>query len=157
MTEVGKASSTEATAEVSAPTEPDHRPSIKEQNRQRRYDLYRQVRGLLDAGVSQSDIARQLDISLRTVQRWVRDGAFPEHTPRHYPYSVEPYNDYLNQRPREGCRNVTQLFRELKQRGFLGHYGSVWNWLDQNRSPKEGHTKRRLPSVSHRDMQRGSC
>jgi transposase len=110
MTEVSKASSNETTTEVSNLTEPDHRPSIKKQTRQRRYDLYRQVRGLLDASVSQSDVARQLDISLRTVQRWVRVGAFPERTPRHYPHSAEPYDDYLNQRLREGCRNVTQLF-----------------------------------------------
>ena len=141
MTEVSKGSSNEAAAEVPTLPGPSHRPSIKEQNRQRRYDLYLQVRDLLDAGISQSDVARQLDVSLRTVQRWIRAGVFPERTPRHYPHSAEPYDDYLNRRLGEGCRNVTQLFRELKQRGFAGHYSSVWKWLDQNRSPKESRTK----------------
>lgn len=72
MTEVSKATCNETTTEVSTLIEPDHRPSIMEQNRQRRFELYRQVTGLLHAGVSQSDAARQLDISLRTVQRWAR-------------------------------------------------------------------------------------
>ena len=38
MREVSKASSNEATTEVSTLTKLDHRSSIKEQNRQRRYD-----------------------------------------------------------------------------------------------------------------------
>ncbi len=141
MTEVSKATCNETTTEVSTLIEADHRPSIMEQNRQRRFELYRQVTGLLHAGVSQSDAARQLDMSLRTVQRWARVGAFPERTPRHHPHSVEPYDDYLNQRLREDCHNVTQLFRELKQRGFSGGYASVWDWLDQNRRTKKRHTK----------------
>jgi transposase len=53
MTEVSKAVSNEAAAEVPTLPGPSHHPSIKEQNRQRRYDLYRQARGLLDGGVSQ--------------------------------------------------------------------------------------------------------
>src|SRR5712664_545367 len=47
--------------------------------------------GKAGGGTSQSDIARQLDLSLRTVQRWTRAGVFPERTPRSYRHSVDAY------------------------------------------------------------------
>jgi transposase len=87
----------------------------------------------MESGVSQSDIARQLDLSLRTVQRWVRAGAFPERTPRMFPNSVDKYAAYLDRRLLEGCRNVSQLWRELQQQGFRGQNSSVWHWLRQRR------------------------
>lgn len=86
--------------------EPLSRP---QKNRERRHNLYQQMRSPADAGVNQSDIARQIDISLRTVQRWTRAGVFPERTPRSFPHSVDAFADYLNQRLGQGCRNVSQL------------------------------------------------
>ena len=65
--------------------------SAKQQNRQRRYSLYEEMKALAGGGTSQSDIARQLDLSLRTVQRWTRAGVFPERTPRSYAHSVDAY------------------------------------------------------------------
>jgi len=44
-------------------------PTAKQRNRERRHSLYKQVKVLVDGGMSQSDAARQLGISLRTVQR----------------------------------------------------------------------------------------
>ena len=87
------------------------------------------MRALIETGVSQSDIARRLDLSLRTVQRWVRAGAFPERSPRVFSNSVDQYAAYLDRRLLEGCRNVRQLWRELKQQGFRGQHSSVWHWL----------------------------
>jgi hypothetical protein len=75
-----------------------------------------------------SDIARRLDLSLRTVQRWTRAGVFPERTPRSYPHSVEAYVRYLDQRLHQGGHNVSQLWRELRQQGYRGQLS--------------GHTKR---------------
>ena len=128
-----------------APPVPSSTLSAKQQNRQRRYSLYEEMKALADGGTSQSDIARQLDLSLRTVQRWTRAGVFPERTPRSYPHSVDAYVGYLDQRLHQGCYNVSQLWRELRQQGYRGQLSSVWNWLYQHR----GHTKRAtiLPSA----------
>lgn len=120
------------------PLLPSSTLSAKQQNRQRRYSLYEEMKALADGGTSQSDIARQLDLSLRTVQRWTRAGDFPERTPRSYPHSVDAYVRYLDQRLHQGCHNVSQLWRELRQQGYRGQLSSVWNWLHQHR----GHTKR---------------
>ncbi len=113
-------------------------PTAIQKNRQRRQGLYEQVRALIDGGVSQSHVARQLGISLRTVQRWIEAGTFPERTPRRYPHSVDAYADYLDKRLLQGCRNVSQLWRELRQQGYRGQISSVWNWLRKHR----GHGQR---------------
>jgi transposase len=112
--------------------------TAKQKNRQRRHGLYEQMRALVDGGVDQSDVARQLDISLRTVQRWIQAGAFPERTPRRYPHSVDVYAGYLDKRLLQGCRNVSQLWREVRQQGYRGQLSSVWNWLRKH----GGHGKR---------------
>jgi hypothetical protein len=100
------------------------------------------MRALVESGVSQSDAARQLGLSLRTVQRWIRAGAFPERTQRQFPNSVDKYAAYLDRRLLEGCRNVNQLWRELQQQGFRGQNSRVWHWL------------RQTPWASSKDVQR---
>jgi transposase len=105
----------------------------KQKNRERRHTLYQQVKALVESGMSQSDVTRQLDVSLRTVQRWTQAGSFPERTPRCFPHSVDAYAAYLDQRLLQGCRNITQLWRELRQQGYHGQLGSVWNWLQMHR------------------------
>src|SRR5260370_29289491 len=80
------------------------------------------MKALADGGTSQSDIARQLDLSPLNVQRWTRAGVFPERTPRSYPHSVDAYVRYLDQRLHQGCHNVSQLWRELRQQGYRGHH-----------------------------------
>ncbi len=111
--------------------------TAKQRNRERRHHLYKQVKALIDGGVSQSDAARQLGISLRTVQRWIQAGVFPERTPRCYPHSVDAYASYLDKRLLQGCRNVSQLWRELRQQGYRGQLSSVWHWLRKH----QGHAK----------------
>lgn len=123
--------------------------TTKQENRERRHALYQQVKNLIERGVSQSDVARQLGVSLRTVQRWVQAGVFPERTPRRYPHSVDSYADYLDQRLLGGCRNVSQLWRELRQQGYHGQLSSVWNWLQKHRgdSKKNAVEKLRRPLI----------
>jgi transposase len=81
---------------------------------------------LRDTGCSQLAIARQVGRSLRTVQRYLRAPAFPERKPRmRPPGQLAPYRAYLEERWREGCHNVAQLWRELREQGFPGSYSSV--------------------------------
>jgi transposase len=125
--------------------------TTEQKNRERRYDLYEQLRSLVDGGMSQSNAARELNISLRTVQRWIQSGVFPERTPRRYPHSVDAYAGYLDRRRLQGCRNTSQLWRELKLQGYRGQLSSVWHWLqryrgDGERNPVEKLRPRRVHS-----------
>uniref|UniRef100_UPI001BD58310 helix-turn-helix domain-containing protein n=1 Tax=Granulicella sp. dw_53 TaxID=2719792 RepID=UPI001BD58310 len=118
---------------VVVPADPVETLTVSHEKRHRRHDLYEQMRALVESGVSQSDVARQLGLSLRTVQRWIQAGAFPERTPRMFSNAVDKYAAYLDRRLLEGCRNVSQLWRELQQQGFRGQNSSVWHWLRQRR------------------------
>ena len=86
---------------------------------------------LADARVTHTEIARQLGVSLRTVQRWTAAGTFPEHGTIVSPLG-QPYARYLEQRLQQGSCNVSQLWRELRQQGYRGQLGSVRNWLRQH-------------------------
>jgi transposase len=130
--EIQKVARTGVSTAADLPSAITHEASAREQNRTRRYSLYKQMKPLADAGVTHAEIAPQLEVSLRTVQRWTAAGSFPERTERSYSHSVDPHARYLEQRPQQGCSNVSQLWRELRLQGYRGQLGSVWNWLRQH-------------------------
>lgn len=121
----------------------------KQQNRDRRLALYQELRSLIDAGMNQSEAARHMGVPLRTVQRWLSYGTFPERKHRVYPSTVDEHGAYLEKRYREGCRKINRLWQEVKCRGFSGQAWTVRSWLRQRfGSPKnalQAVTKRPLP------------
>ncbi|MGI4756893.1 MAG: ISL3-like element ISAzba9 family transposase, partial [Janthinobacterium lividum] len=70
-----------------------------------------------------------MGLPLRTVQRWLSYGVFPERKHRVYPSIVNAYGSYLEKRYREGCRNIAQLWQEVKTMGFEGQATAVRHWL----------------------------
>jgi transposase len=122
----------------------------KQQNRERRLAHYAELRKLLDTGVSQSEASRQLGLPVRTVQRWLAYGTFPERKHRAYPSTVDEYGQYLEKRYREGCRQLNQLWQEIKMLGFEGKPSTVRSWLRQRfgspKNPSQPVTKRVVPA-----------
>jgi len=71
-------------------------------------------------------IAARVGLSQRTVQRWVHEGQFPERRRRsERPGQAAPCAVYLRTRWAEGCHNATQLWHELRARGYTGCDDSV--------------------------------
>lgn len=102
------------------------------QKRERRLQLYEEVATLIRNAPSQSEASRRLGVSLRTVQRWMTCGVFPERKRRIFPSSVDAFSPYLSKRVSEGCTNVSQLWRKIRQQGFDGQLSTVWNWIRQH-------------------------
>ena len=46
--------------------------------REQRYDRYQQVMTLYEQGLGFTEIARHVRLSRRTIERWIKEGAFPE-------------------------------------------------------------------------------
>lgn len=89
--------------------------------RARRLARYTQVRTLHQQGISIHKIADQLRMSRRTVRRFLRSESFPERNwPGRRPRRIDPFLPYLEQRWQEGGHNATQLWREIRARGFQG-------------------------------------
>jgi len=124
----------EPPTELAAPHSiPERQPTEaykrKEQSRERRLERYEAMKRLVDGGMNYSQASRHIGIPLRTVQRWVACGVFPQRKERKFPSNMDEFSEHLDRRYREGCTNATQLWREIKQLGFSGQACSVWYWL----------------------------
>lgn len=98
---------------------------LQQARREERLAHYEQVSTLHKQGKSQQTIAQQVGISLRTVQRWLAAGTFPERKPREQASHLDRYLPYLFERWEGGCHNIACLFRELVEQGYKGSYASV--------------------------------
>jgi len=107
---------------------------IQQANRQRRYERWQQVRGLMKTGASDRELGRRLDLDHRTVKKFRKAEAYPESAPRVRQSIVDEYAGYLDQRLRDGCCSSIKLWRELRKQGFRGQVNSVRYWLRQRRS-----------------------
>jgi transposase len=93
----------------------------REAKRAMRRAQYEQVTALRQRSVRKADIANQVGISLRTINRWLAHGSFPERKPRaSQPTKIDPYRTYVQQRWQEGCHNLAQIHREIEQQGYTG-------------------------------------
>ncbi|MCU1294499.1 MAG: transposase [Bryobacterales bacterium] len=115
----------------------------KSARRCRRLERYQQVIELHASGHSQKAIANTLGISRKTVRCWMRSNEFPERKPVSGKYShVREFEKYLHQRWAQGCHNATQLFREIRARGYRGsrqmvsYHVSPWRKTNSIGKPK---------------------
>jgi hypothetical protein len=86
--------------------------------------------------MSQIQIGRQLGLNRLTVRRCLRPDGFPERKQGYRVSSVEAHAHYLEQRLQQGCHNATQLWREVRERGFHGRQRIVRIWIGQRLGPR---------------------
>ena len=123
-----------------------------EADREKRLERYGQVRELYRRGLGILTIARLLGMSRGAVRKYVRSEGFPER-PRHprRPSVLDPFEPYLLERWQEGCRNALQLYREIKEQGYLGGQGGVLRWARRRREiPAPSTPGRYLSQVAER-------
>jgi transposase len=103
----------------SVPASNSKEAKAQRERRQQRLARYQTVVDLHRKGVSQTDIADKVGLSLKTVSTWLATGEFPERKP--IPVgskSLRPYLEYIHRRWDEGCHNAAQLWREICQMGY---------------------------------------
>jgi transposase len=116
------------------PTKTNEQSTVKEDmlvareaKRAMRRAQYEQVTALNQRRVHKVDIASQVGIGVRTVNRWLAHGSFPERKPRaSQPTKLDPYRAYMQRRWQEGCHNLAQIYREIEQQGYTGSYSTVY-------------------------------
>src|SRR6266852_2789443 len=97
----------------------------KKISRDKRYARYEHMLALHQAGMGQRAIARELHMSRRIVHRYLFAEAFPERAPGsglrpRGKSKLDPYLAYLRERWRAGEHVGSQLFCEIKERGYTG-------------------------------------
>jgi len=102
-----------------------------EQRRAQRLKTYQTIWQLHYQGQSVSEIAQQVNLSARTVQRYLKTPSFPERQARsdRGRSLVHPYREYLIQRWNQGRRGMRKLFRDLQQQGYRGSYMSLNRYI----------------------------
>jgi transposase len=122
--------------------------------RAERSDRYQYVVTLQAQGLTRKDIARRVDLSERTVRRWLKQGTFPDwHCQRQQYRSLDPYVAYVTKRVQEGGHNGRQLWRELRAQGCRASERTVYRFLEALQ-----HRKRHVApeQVPERPLQRFS-
>jgi transposase len=127
----------------------------------RKWKLYQRVQELHAAGMSLRKIGEELGLARNTVRKYFRQAPEPPlPTPRPLRASqLDPYEDYLLERWSQGERNAAQLYREIRERGYLGSATMVWAYIAHLRtSTADGpppHTRKaRAKACSPRALRR---
>jgi hypothetical protein len=95
-----------------------------------RVALFDRIRALYDADVTIRDIAQELDLGLRRVQRWVRLIELPARNvmaPK--PCTPAYHGAYLARRWAEGVTGVKVLLAEIHKRGYTGSHSHLARFL----------------------------
>ncbi len=108
------------------------------QRHQEKVEMYRKIHELHAKKVHQGIIAQLVGTSRQTVTRSIHMDQPPERrTPRRTrTHLLEPFKPYLIERWNEGVRNASELFRELKARGYTASMSNVSRFLKNLRTTK---------------------
>ena len=134
----------------------------KKISRDKRYARDEEVMALHRVGTGLRAITRKLRISRKLVRRFVASPCFPERaegTGQHpkKKSKLAPYLPYLRARWASGAHNGSQLFREVKERGYKGSRSLLGHVLAQWRTelpPKPGQGKPPKPPLAAKPGQR---
>lgn len=94
-----------------------------------RQALFEEILALHAKGWSQSRIAQATGLDRKTLRSWLQLGRPPTWQQPRHGSAVECHADHLRRRWDEGCRNATQLWREIQALGYAGRPGTVRDWL----------------------------
>jgi transposase len=101
----------------------------QQDNRGRRLANYQAAMEQIAKGVTQCEVAQSCGLGIRTIRRWIRARGFPERRIGDRKSTVDEYSQYLEKRLNEGCHNATQLWYEIRTRGFAGQCPIVRTWI----------------------------
>jgi transposase len=93
----------------------------------RKWKLAEQIQELHAGGMSLHKIGEELGLARNTVRKYVRQSSEPPlPTPRPLRASkLDRYEGYILTRLNQGCRNATQIYREITAMGFQGGQTNV--------------------------------
>jgi transposase len=127
--------------------------------RAKQIELYDEVMRLKREEVSTEKIARRVGKSSRTVYRWIQAGKFHEHV-KYRHSALDSHLPYITSRWAEGCRNISELWRELAARGYCGSRKSLSNYLHRRilmSKPTSGHRPKHSKPAKRADASSSSA
>jgi transposase len=118
----------------------------KLERREKRQERFESVKELHGRGLSKSEISRRLNLDWRTIDKYIKADECPVYAGRYKrPSKLDPYIDYMTQRWQEGCHNATQIWREIRERGFDGARRTVAEWATRKRKSSQSSQSDAIP------------
>jgi transposase len=102
-------------------------------SRLRRQARYEEAARLREVGATITRISAELGADRKTVHGWLRLGQAPAWAQPSGDSILDPFKTFLGCRWSEGCRNASQLWRELLTLGFRGRPSIVRDWAAGHR------------------------
>jgi transposase len=132
-----------AAPEVRPATKADVGRQMRHADREARFKT---VAEFARAGLGVRAIMRRTGLSRNTVRRWMRSDTAPTWRKSARSRITDPFRPYLEQRLSEGMANATQLWREIKERGYRGQVVTVRAAVAKLRSGAARLTRRETQS-----------
>jgi len=89
-----------------------------------------EIESLRGQGLSILGISQLMGIDRKTVRKYLLGPRVPRYGPRQSRISLlGPYEDYIKQRLAAGVWNAVVLLRELRERGYAGHYTILTDYI----------------------------
>lgn len=158
LTEIRRAEQTTArsgkqeTRQASGERRPARTQAVQyaQQTRQaERTARYEHIMALQKEGVKIAEIALQLGVTPRTIQRWIATGTIPYSGPRKQRSRlIDPYKTYLLKRWHQGCHKGAQLERDLRAKGYKGSGRALYRYLETLEPTSLPAHKRGSPSAT---------
>jgi transposase len=128
---------------------PGHVKKAHQARQASRDDRYQQMTTLRAQGLTQREIATRMRMSERAVHNWLKQGAAPTNERQVRRRSVfDPHVAYVLERWQAGIHDATQLYEEIRARGFAGTVRIVQRFVQALRDAPEKNT---LPSATGAD------
>jgi transposase len=121
-----------------------HAQSARQAERMARYE---HIVALRKQGVKSAEMALQLGVTPRTIQRWIAAENIPYSRPRRQRARlIDPYKTYLLKRWHQGCHKGAQLERELRAKGYKGSQHGIYRYLETLKTSTLAPSKHKSPS-----------
>jgi transposase len=130
-----KAASTEAGGSPQEVRREGETAAVQQAQRARREERtqrYEQIIALRTQGMGTAEISDQMNMPARTIRHWLARGSAPDFRQsfrRSQTHLSGPLQTYLLERWHQGCRNVLQLERERRSRGYKGSRRSLYRMI----------------------------
>lgn len=95
------------------------------------------ILNLKSEGCSKKKMARLLNLDVRTVRKYLRQGGWKRQKRKEMQKLTDPYQEYLMQRMSQVDYNAQVLYQELRERGYAGSYSRVKEFVRPHRQERE--------------------
>lgn len=113
-----------------------------------------EIKALIERGMYQKDIAKELGVHPRTIRRAIaRRDAPPGVRPNAHKSKLDEFKPFVDELLREGVWNAMVVLRECQQRGYTGGYTVVREYMQPKRPLRDSKATVRYETEPGHQMQ----